>query len=131
MAHWFREQSTEERMHAMKLYDFIQDRGGTVILKALAKPPASFGKPAEVFQKALGHEEKVTKAIHTLYETCVKEKDYPTQVMLQWFVTEQVEEEKTVGDLVARLKRIGNDPAAMVRFDAHLERSAAEHSHSG
>ncbi len=125
-AHWMRVQGKEEQEHAMKFYDFIHDRGGAVTLKALAQPPADFKSPVAVFQEAFAHEQRVTASIHQLYETAVKEKDYPAQVMLQWFINEQVEEEKNAGEIVARLKIIGDHPGALFALDRELAARAGE-----
>ncbi|MFQ5657890.1 MAG: ferritin, partial [Candidatus Methylomirabilales bacterium] len=108
-ARWMRLQSQEEMSHAMKLFDFVQGREGRVVLKAIDQPPAKFKSPIDVFQQALEHERKVTGMIHKLYDLAAKENDYATQVMLQWFVTEQVEEEKAAGDIVEQLKMIGDE----------------------
>lgn len=107
MAKWLKVQAEEERGHAMRIFEYVNDRGGTVILKAIEQPPAEFGTPVEVFEKVLAHEQKVTASINDLYALAVKENDYATQVMLQWFITEQVEEEKTASDIVALLKLAG------------------------
>lgn len=119
-ARWMRVQSQEEYSHAMKIYDFVLERGGQVVLKPIEQPPAQFKSPLDVFQQALKHEQKVTSMINQLYELAVKENDYPTQVMLQWFVTEQVEEENTAGAIVEQLKMIGNEPTALFMLDREL-----------
>ena len=95
-SHWMRMQHQEELEHAMKLFDFMLDNGGHVVLKALAKPPAQFKGALAVMKQSLKHEQKVTASITRLYELAVKEKDYPAQILLQWFISEQTEEEKTV-----------------------------------
>lgn len=126
-ARWMRLQSQEESSHAMKLFDFIHERGGRVVLQAIAQPPGDFKSPLDVFQQALEHEQKVTGMIHRLYELAGKENDYATQVMLQWFITEQVEEEKTAGDIVEQLKMIGEQPAGVFMLDRQLgARGAAD-----
>ena len=119
-ARWMRAQSQEEMSHAMKLFDFVLERGGRVVLKAIEQPPAQFKSPLEVFQQALKHEQKVTDMIHRLYELAVKENDYATQVMLQWFITEQVEEEGAAGEIVEQLKLIGKEPTALFMLDRQL-----------
>ncbi|MBI4811485.1 MAG: ferritin, partial [Ignavibacteriales bacterium] len=93
-AHWMKVQSDEERSHAMKFYNYIYDRGGRVSLKTIPQPPAKFKSPLDVFKQVLEHEQKITKLINKLYELAIKEKDYPTEMMLHWFINEQVEEEK-------------------------------------
>jgi ferritin len=119
-AHWMRLQSNEEVEHAMKLFEFLNDRAGRVKLQAIQQPPVEFASPVAVFQEALAHEQKVTKSIHDLYALVVQENDYPTQVMLQWFIDEQVEEEKNAGDIVAQLKRIGDSATALFMLDRQL-----------
>ena len=90
-AHWMRLQADEEREHAMKFYDFILERGGRVILKAIDAPKTEWSSSLEVAEEVAAHEAKVTASINALYELALKEKDYPAQVMLQWFISEQVE----------------------------------------
>ena len=124
-AHWMRQQSDEEREHAMKLYDFLHDRGGAVELKALAQPPGEFQSPLDVFQQALEHERKVTKLIHQLNELALKESDYATQAHLQWFITEQLEEENNASQVIEQLKMTGGQPAALFMLDRELGARAA------
>lgn len=119
-AHWMRLQSGEENLHAMKLFDFINSRGGQVVLQALPQPPVEFGSPLEVLQKALEHEQKVSASINQLYGLAAKENDYASVVMLQWFVNEQVEEEKTATAIVEQLKLIANDGPALLLMDREL-----------
>lgn len=119
-AHWMRLQSQEEVEHAMRIFDFVNDRGGRVVLEALDRPPSQFKSPLDIFQKALEHERKVTGMIHRLYELAVKEADYPAQVMLQWFISEQVEEEKSAAEIVEQLKLIGDQGAGLLILDRHL-----------
>lgn len=126
-AHWMRLQSREEVSHAMKLFDYVNDRGGRVSLQAIAAPPLDFKSPLEMVQEVLQHERKVTAMINTLYEVALKEHDYATQVHLQWFLTEQVEEEKNASEIVERLKMAGTQPAALLLLDRELgARSATE-----
>ncbi len=125
-AHWMRVQWQEELSHAMKLFDYVNDRGGRAALKAVAQPPGDFKSLKEVFQQVLEHEREVSAMIHRLYEAAVKENDYPTQVMLQWFITEQVEEEKTATEIVEQLKMIGEHGGAVIMLDRHLAKRGAE-----
>jgi ferritin len=125
-AHWMRGQAGEEQEHAMKLFDFIQDRGGRVTLQAIDAPPATFSSPLAVFEASYAHEQKVTKSIHDLYALAVKEADYPTQVMLQWFIDEQVEEEKNASAIMAQLQMVGDSPAALFMIDRQLAARAGE-----
>ena len=119
-AHWMRVQWEEELSHAMKLFEHINDRGGHAALKAIPQPPTEFKSLHDVFKQVLDHEKEVTALIHKLYETAVKENDYPTQVMLQWFIKEQVEEEKNATEVVEQLKLIGDQGAAVIMLDHHL-----------
>jgi ferritin len=119
-ANWMRVQGGEEHTHAMKIYDFINDRDGKVVLQALPQPPVDFAEPLEAFEKAYEHEQKVTASINRLYGLAVKEGDYPSQVMLEWFVNEQVEEEKSAKQIVDQIKRIGNDGGALLMLDREL-----------
>jgi len=125
-AHWMRIQETEEREHAMKLYDFLLERGGKVALKAIDAPKTEWASTLEVAQEVAAHEAKVTASIHALYETAFKEKDYPTQVMLQWFITEQVEEEKNAAEIVANLKLIEERGTAVLMLDHRLSKRGGE-----
>jgi ferritin len=119
-AHWMRVQEAEEREHAMKLYDFILERGGKVNLKAIDAPKTEWTSTLEVAEEVAAHEAKVTASIYALYETALKEKDYPAQVMLQWFISEQVEEEKNAAEIVANLKLIEKGGTAVYVLDHQL-----------
>lgn len=119
-AHWMRAQSEEERDHAMRFYEFIDDRGGSVQVSSLDEPTVSFKTPVEAFQAALDHERKVTGAIHDLYELAETEKDYATHPFLEEFIKEQVEEEKTAQGIVDRLEMIGDDPSGLLLLDQQL-----------
>jgi ferritin len=115
---WMRMQYAEENGHAMKFYDYLLDRGGRVELQTLAAPPQDFTTPLAAFEQSLAHEQKVTKSIHRIYELAHEEKDYATVSLLKWFVDEQVEEEKTVSDVVDRLKIAGDNPNALLLLDS-------------
>ena len=119
-AQWLRVQAEEEIEHAMKFFDHIVERGGQVILQAIEQPPTDFDTLLAVFQAAHAHEKKVTGLINELYDLAVQEKDYPAQALLQWFATEQVEEEKSTSEVVATLEMIGDDPAGLVMLDRDL-----------
>lgn len=119
-ARWMRMQAQEEVGHAMRLYEHVNDRGGRVILEGIDKPPTEFGTPVEVFEKALNHERKVSALIRDLYEVAVAENDYAAQIELQWFITEQVEEEKSAGDIVDQLRMVGENTAALLMMDRQL-----------
>lgn len=119
-AQWMKVQYREEEAHAFKFYDYVNDRGGRVMLQAIGQPPTEFESPLEVFEKALAHEKNITGHINDLYALAVQQNDYPSQVFLQWFVEEQVEEEKTAGDIVTLLSRIGDNEHALIMVDREV-----------
>ena len=119
-AHWMRAQNAEEQVHALKLFQYLLDSGAKVELKEIPQPPAVFKGPLDVMRQSLEHEQKVTAAIHKLYELAAEEKDYPAQLALEWFITEQIEEERTVTDIINRLKHAGDDGAALLMIDHEL-----------
>jgi ferritin len=125
-AHWMRTQAREETEHAMKFYDFILDRSGRVVLQTIDQPVADFSSPLEVFEQALEHEQMVTAMINDLYGLAVTENDYASQTFLQWFVTEQVEEEKNAGDVVETLKMVGDKSEALFLLDRELAGRATD-----
>lgn len=118
--HWMREQSREEREHGTRLYDYIVERGGDVILQDIKKPPHTFSSVVDMMEKTLTHEQKVTASIHKLYELAGKLRDHATQVALQWFLTEQVEEEATAKGILEKLKMIPERTAAILYLDKEL-----------
>ena len=124
--HWMRLQEAEERVHAMKLYDYILERGGKVTLKGIDAPKTEWKSSLEVAEEVAAHEAKVTASIHALYELALKEKDYPSQVMLQWFISEQVEEEKNAAEIVANLKLIEERGTAVMMLDHRQAKRGAE-----
>jgi ferritin len=119
-ASWMKVQSTEEYGHAMKFYCYVIERNGHVELETIEKPNAKFKSPVDVFKQVLEHEQKVTAMINKLYELAIKEKDYPTQIMLEWFITEQLEEEKSAGDILDQLKMVGDSPVSLIMMDRQL-----------
>lgn len=125
-AHWMRLQSEEEVVHAMKLFDYMIDRGGKVILKGIDTPPSEFGSVLNVFEGALAHEQKITALINNLYKLTKEEGDYPTEILLQWFVTEQVEEEKNAGDAVQQLRMIGESGPGILMMDREMAARQSE-----
>ena len=120
MARWMRLQAGEEQAHAFKFFDYINERNGRVTLQAIPQPPVDFGTPKAVFDQVLKHEQDVTSLITQLYELAVEEKDYAAQAMLQWFITEQVEEEKHAGEIVETFKMVGESPMALMMLDRQL-----------
>jgi len=125
-ARWMRMQSQEEVGHAMKFFDFVNDRGGRVILKGVDQPPSEFGSPLDIAEKTLEHERKVTGMIERLYELAAQENDHATQAMLQWFLTEQVEEEKNASILIDQLKMAGDNRSALLMLDMELGKRQPE-----
>lgn len=125
-ANWMRLQSREEIAHAMRLFDFLINRGGRVILQPIGQPPVDFGSPLDVAQQTLEHEQKVTAMIENLYELAAKENDYATQAALQWFITEQVEEESNASQIVEQLKMIGDNRTALLMLDMELGKRRPE-----
>jgi ferritin len=120
MAKWLRIQWEEETQHAMKLFNYVVDRGGTVVLQAIEKPPAKFKSVLGIFEEVFAHEQKVTALINKLYETALKTKDYATQVELQWFIKEQVEEEKNAAEIIELMKRAGDSGPMLLMLDRQL-----------
>ncbi|MGC8786880.1 MAG: ferritin [Anaerolineae bacterium] len=125
-ARWMRVQAGEEQAHALRFFDFIVERGGRVVLQAIDQPPVEFSSPLAVFEATLEHEKKVTGLINRLYELAVAEKDYPAQVMLQWFINEQTEEEKNAAQIVETLKMIGEKGQALIMLDRELGQRGKE-----
>jgi len=125
-AHWMRVQEGEEREHAMKFYDHLLERGGQVILKTIDAPKTDWNTSLELFQEVAEHEAKVTASINALYELALKEKDYPAQVLLQWYITEQVEEEKNAAEIVAQLELIEARGTAVLMLDHQLGKRGGE-----
>ena len=124
--HWMRKQYEEETGHALKFFDFLLDRGESVQLLPLEGPPHAFRSPLDTFEQALEHEKEITSRIHELYDLSVQEGDYPAQVLLNWFVTEQVEEEKNAGAVVETLQMVGDKSEALFLLDRELGRRRAE-----
>jgi ferritin len=119
-SNWMRQQAQEELFHAMKMFDFVCERGGRVILQAIEQPPSKWTSPLNAFETVLSHEQKVTGLINNLVNLALDERDHATNIFLQWFVSEQVEEEATAGTLVDKLKLIGKDANGMFMLDTEL-----------
>lgn len=119
-AQWMYVQAEEERGHGMKLFKHLLERGGKIELKGIAEPQIDWKTYLEVFKKVQEHEAAVTASINTLYELTLSEKDYPVQVLLQWFITEQVEEEKNAADIVQQLELIDARGTAVLMLDHQL-----------
>ncbi len=125
-AKWMKHQAEEEMEHAMRLFDHINRRGGRVVLKGIGEPPLEYGSALEGFQKALAHEQHITKCIHDLYKLALEEGDYPAQLELQWFIAEQVEEEENSGRVVELLKMAGDNKGALLMLDRELAKRSSE-----
>ncbi len=119
-ARWLRLQSQEEYGHGMRLYDFLIARQGEVQLKSIDMPPEKFKSIVAVFEMALKNEQEVSKRIDALYELAFTEKAFSALVELEWFITEQVEEEKSVGEIVHKFHMVKDDPAALLDLDREL-----------
>ena len=119
-AHWMKLQSGEEYGHAMKIYGYINQRSGRVNLAKIDAPKSEWKGATEIFKETLKHEQSVTKAINDLVDLTIGEKDHATNAFLQWFVTEQVEEEASFGLIVKKLERIGDDGNGLLRLDEEL-----------
>jgi len=123
MANWMEVQGKEEVTHAERIAAYVQDQGGHVVLEALDKPPSTFKSPLEIFEKSVEHEKFITASINALVALAQKEADNATFAMLQWFVTEQVEEEKNPTDILAKLKMIGEGHmGALLYIDKELKK---------
>jgi len=125
-ASWLRIQWEEELEHATKLIDYIGERGGSVTLKAIAQPAGKFKSLLDVFEQVLAHEQKVTAAIHKLYDLAVAEKDPASQALLQWYVNEQVEEENSPAEIISMLRLVGDSGSGLLLVDRRLAERARE-----
>lgn len=130
-ANWFYQQYQEEIMHGMKIYDYMIQRGIKIILEQIEKPDSEFESILDVFEKSLEHEEFMTGNLNELSDMAMKDKDHATYNFLQWFVTEQVEEEATVGDIIAKIKLIGRDGQGLYIIDSELAKRTAPAPISG
>jgi ferritin len=119
-AGWMRIQAMEEQTHTKRFYDFLTARGGRVILSAIKAPPKEWKSPLSVFENVLEHEVHVTKRINDLVDLSLKLKDHATNSFLQWFVTEQVEEESSADDVIQGLKLNANNPGGLFMMDKEL-----------
>jgi ferritin len=125
-AHWMRVQAREELAHAMKFYDHVLERGGTVTLQPVEGPPSRWDSPLAAFEDAYRHEQKVTGLINRLVDDAVQTKDHATNNFLQWFVSEQVEEEASVDAIVQKLKLVRDAPGGLFMIDHELGERASE-----
>lgn len=126
-AKWMRLQAKEETGHAMRLFEYLVERGARIELNQIDQPGHDFGSPLEAFRAALEHERKVTGQINAIYDAALEAADYPTQIMLQWFIEEQVEEEANTGRAVEQLDMAGESRAALLMLDKQFGARTAEH----
>jgi ferritin len=124
-AHWMKIQSGEEYAHAMKIYGYINQRNGRVNLSKIDAPKSEWKDAVEVFAETLKHEQKVTKAIDDIVDLTITEKDHATNTYLQWFVTEQVEEEATAMNILDKIKMVGDNKNGLFLLDRELGMRAA------
>ena len=119
-ANWFMVQYKEEMEHAMKIYDYVHSQSGKVKLMAITEPLSDFKDPMDMFQRTLKHEQFVTKCINELVDLSIKEKEHATQIFLQWFVTEQIEEEGNDNDIISKLELAGLKGNGLFIIDKEL-----------
>ena len=119
-ANWLNVQAGEEQGHAMKFYNYILDRGGKVALQAIPQPPVDFASPLAIFHQVYEHEQKVTGLINAIYDVAVAKKDVASQIYLQWFINEQVEEEKNASQILDMLNKIGSSVGSLYQLDHQL-----------
>jgi len=123
-AQWLKVQAAEETAHAMKFVDLLLERNGKLELKTISAPPSQFGGVIQVFEKALEHEMAITGKINVLFELARSEKDYASEIALQWYVTEQVEEEASIGNVVDHLKAVGDQGGGIWYLDSAMGKRA-------
>jgi len=119
-AHWLRVQSGEETAHALKLVDFLVDRAGTLQLKPVAAPPRKLGGIIQIFEQTLAHEQGISTRINALFAQARQEKDHASEIALQWYVTEQVEEEANVSQIVDHLHAVGDQGGGIWYLDSRM-----------
>ncbi len=125
-AKWMHFQYKEELAHADRFFKYIAERNGKVTLGAIVAPKTDYKSALDVFKASLGHEQKVSAAICAIYEQAFAEKDYPTQSFLKWFLDEQVEEEKNVGDMLVKLEMVGDNRNGLFQLDHHAGKRGEE-----
>lgn len=125
-AHWMELQAEEEKQHAMKLYHYIIERGGRVVLDAIQKPQSDWKSPLDVFEAVYAHEQHVTSLIYNLADIARQEKDYATEVMLHWFIKEQVEEESNASSILERIKMVKDSVNGILQYDKILGKRGSE-----
>ena len=130
-AGWMRAQAEEEKGHAMKIFDYLNDRDGKVVLEAIPQPATDYSSPLEIFKTSLAQEIHVTAQINELYELARQEKDFAVQEYLGWFLTEQVEEEKSAQDMVDRLELAGDSVEALLLLDTQAANRHGNETEAG
>jgi ferritin len=125
-SHWFMAKYMEEQSHAMKVYRYLLDQGAEVTLDSIDKPEQGWSNLTHMLDRTLEHEKLVTDSVNSLMDVAIGERDHATQIFLHWFITEQIEEEATVGDLIARLKLVGGKDEGLYLIDNELEAIAAK-----
>jgi len=125
-AKWMEVQAQEEKQHAMKLYHYVIERGGRVILDAIQKPQSEWKSPLDVFEAVYAHEKHVTELIYNLMDVAKSEKDYASEVMLHWFVKEQVEEEANASSILERIKMVKDSVNGILQYDKILGKRGTE-----
>jgi ferritin len=119
-ANWFMVQYHEEMLHAMKIYEYIIRQGGKTLLQAIKEPPSSFSGPLDMFRKTLEHEHFITRSINELVDLAIEEKDHATHIFLQWYVTEQIEEEENDNTIIGQLEMMGDSKNGVYMLDKEL-----------
>lgn len=125
-AKWLRLQADEEREHGMKIFDYLEEQQAEVKLATIEEPPGQYKSMLDVFEKTLAHEKYVTQSINELMMLAVEEKDFATQAFLQWFITEQVEEESEAQTMVDKLRMVGESVGGLFQLDRHAGERASE-----
>ncbi len=120
LGNWMKTQAEEEMAHAYRFYHYINERGGRAKLGAIAAPPVEWASPLKAFQDALEHERHITSCINALMDLAISEKDHATNLMLQWYVNEQVEEEAIAGEIIEKIKLVGDSGQALYLLDKEL-----------
>ena len=125
-AHWLRVQAGEETAHALKLVAFLLDRGGVLELRPISAPPGEFGGIIQIFEQTLEHERSISGRINALFELARKERDHASEIALQWYVTEQVQEESTVSQIVDHLRAVGDQGGGIWYLDSRMAKRGKE-----
>jgi ferritin len=119
-AGWMRKQFEEEQKHALKIFDYVLEQNDAVSLAAIAQPPAVYKSLQEIWEETYAHEQHVTSLIHKVYALAVKEQDFATQALMQWYVTEQIEEEHQANSILEQVKMVGTNSSAVFFLDRHV-----------